>query len=1037
MSGIDPTVPDTRHHGGIVGTELDTEAGTWQAVRRALPPELAVEYEIVGIVGHGSQAEVYRCRPRSGGIDVAIKLYTTPNHRLNADVTRLIESADPAHVLPTRFGASHNEQWEVQELIHSGTLADLGGSGTQVDDDLVWNVVAESAAALAFAHELGLLHRDLKPSNILVRSREPLDLVLADFGLARELIAGAEVGSTSHTPGYASPEALRDEVHDYPGDWWSLGITLFEVVARRHPFSDAAGRRWTDYKIGSFLERHDVDTSVIQDEPVRLLLRGLLTRDPRHRWTNAQVQAWLNGGSPPVVVPAEPKRNVQHWSFAGFLGRVFETPESLGDALLDNWNAAAEFLGDRRSAGALHDALAQTPHADRVHRVFDRYARNLIGLDGLVFELGRILNPDRPLTFRRVELSNDGLGGVARRAAEGDSEAGDWIARLHRERVLQQTVGHPDYSTYVEIDARLTSLLEELPRLVQRALQIQATWFADRGADGRQASRADLEAIVGAQTTEIRGRILMAALDPDVAAEFAQSAATMAREPGWIGEFAEMTIAEQDVVLRDMLVASLAASSNADFLAVDRARRAREQNEERERIAREEAARRGRVAREAAAVAAAKAERDREAAARVRADLSVLGVAIAAAVTVLVPWLLGRFVFRDRLGRGRSPDVFDTTARENTEYFLSDWFAGSAVLLVAACAYIVIRPWYRRKTMLVVAIAVTALVGVFLVPAAGDKWEQAEATTVERLNAGVYPFTERYTNCGGESAKLLMADGSRVTWSLFFGRYVGAPEGVYCDHAVLYRGWKKIADVDFPSGTYVGSLFDYYEPAVRLLGAHDPSNAYFYVSFGGDASMTVRLSDYAQGAAGPEPTNASADDAITANPAGKAIVTDQDSLTALMPDASVLPTGFSAGTDSNLALGDVIVALGSSRIAKQNLADWGWTGNVQREYDNPAPEPGATSSLAVSAHGFKDTASAGEALPFYSDVLAANGYYYVEAPAVGDSARMLRQDREDGGVLVVLYVQEGPVLYRIGGYALGGDPSQDVVNVAQQMLVAE
>lgn len=192
----------------------------------------------------------------------------------------------------------------------------------------------------------------------------------------------------------------------------------------------------------------------------------------------------------------------------------------------------------------------------------------------------------------------------------------------------------------------------------------------------------------------------------------------------------------------------------------------------------------------------------------------------------------------------------------------------------------------------------------------------------------------------------------------------------------------------------------------------------------------------------PEPTQAAGPTApapttAPTQPPAQAVATDVEGLTALMPDASMLPAGFSAGTDSTLALEDVVVALGGSRTAEQNLANWGWTANVQRVFENPAPTASATSSITVSLHGFAEPAAAAEALQFYSDVLAASGYYDVESPNVGANARMLRQDQEDGGVLVALYVQEGPVLYRIGGYALGGDPTADVVNVTQQMLGAE
>jgi hypothetical protein len=186
----------------------------------------------------------------------------------------------------------------------------------------------------------------------------------------------------------------------------------------------------------------------------------------------------------------------------------------------------------------------------------------------------------------------------------------------------------------------------------------------------------------------------------------------------------------------------------------------------------------------------------------------------------------------------------------------------------------------------------------------------------------------------------------------------------------------------------------------------------------------------------PAPTQPASTDPVPPDPAGQAVATDQDSLIATLPNAAMLPPGFGEGADTVRTQEEVVNALGGSRIAEQNLANWGWTANVERAFNNTAPEAGATSNITISLHGFKDAASAAEALPFYSDVLAANGYYDVPAPALGESARMLQLDQEDGGTLVALYVQQGPILYRVGGYALGGDPTQDVINVATQMLAA-
>jgi hypothetical protein len=241
--------------------------------------------------------------------------------------------------------------------------------------------------------------------------------------------------------------------------------------------------------------------------------------------------------------------------------------------------------------------------------------------------------------------------------------------------------------------------------------------------------------------------------------------------------------------------------------------------------------------------------------------------------------------------------------------------------------------------------------------------------------------------------------------------------------ALIVFGWVLLRD-DNPDGDV--------EDRVAITGQTPESNE--AGATGDDAAGTPPVTVEATTDAAA-PTEPSATEAPTAPPAGAAnVATDEAGLTAILPEP---PAGFEAGGDTVLAQADVVTALGGSRIAEQNLTNWGWTANIQREYTNPAPEAGATSSLTVSLHGFKDAPSAAESLPFYSDVLLANGYYEVEAPAIGETARMLQLDQEDGGVLVALYVQEGPVLYRFGGYAMAGNPTQDVINIANQTLGTE
>jgi hypothetical protein len=164
-------------------------------------------------------------------------------------------------------------------------------------------------------------------------------------------------------------------------------------------------------------------------------------------------------------------------------------------------------------------------------------------------------------------------------------------------------------------------------------------------------------------------------------------------------------------------------------------------------------------------------------------------------------------------------------------------------------------------------------------------------------------------------------------------------------------------------------------------------------------------------------------------------------LNAMLPGEDALPAGLDAEEDTSLDQASVVTALGASRTVEQNLERWGWSGNVGRTWsasDPAALEAGATSNISVSIHGFKDAASAAEAFTFYSDVLAAQeGYEEGEPPAMGENSRILTMTDESGGVIVALYVQQGNVLYRFGGYApSGGDPTEDVIALATATLPA-
>ncbi len=100
------------------------------------------------------------------------------------------------------------------------------------------SILLQTLAALKKSSSVGIVHRDIKPENILLTPDG--DVKVTDFGLARLLYDDPKLtraGTTLGTPMYMSPEQLQDGEVDVRSDLYSLGVTLFHVLAGKPPFT--------------------------------------------------------------------------------------------------------------------------------------------------------------------------------------------------------------------------------------------------------------------------------------------------------------------------------------------------------------------------------------------------------------------------------------------------------------------------------------------------------------------------------------------------------------------------------------------------------------------------------------------------------------------------------------------------------------------------------------------------------------------------------------------------------------------------------
>jgi serine/threonine protein kinase len=175
----------------------------------------------------------------------------------------------------------------VMEYIDGTTLDRLLRDQRTFALDEIVSIFRQLLAALGYAHENGVIHRDIKPSNIMLTSSG--EVKIADFGIAK--VAGtAKLTRTGTGAGsllYMSPEQIKGTNIDNRSDIYSVGVTLYQVVAGRTPFEADS-----DYEIMTgHLEKAPLAPSQIKGNVSRDLEEIILKaieKKPEKRFQNAQ-----------------------------------------------------------------------------------------------------------------------------------------------------------------------------------------------------------------------------------------------------------------------------------------------------------------------------------------------------------------------------------------------------------------------------------------------------------------------------------------------------------------------------------------------------------------------------------------------------------------------------------------------------------------------------------------------------------------------------------------------------------------------------
>lgn len=104
----------------------------------------------------------------------------------------------------------------------------------ELNEENIQYIIKQIVEAIKYIMDNNIVHRDLKPHNILINKN--LDIKLADFGFAREFKDTLLSDTICGSPLYMAPEILNNQKYNIKSDIWSLGIIMYEMVMRDHPF---------------------------------------------------------------------------------------------------------------------------------------------------------------------------------------------------------------------------------------------------------------------------------------------------------------------------------------------------------------------------------------------------------------------------------------------------------------------------------------------------------------------------------------------------------------------------------------------------------------------------------------------------------------------------------------------------------------------------------------------------------------------------------------------------------------------------------